>query len=212
MDLSPKAKLVIVYFLSILVPGMLAVISELLHKPTITAVWMWAPAGVFTVILGVEPFVRSVMRLSPLARRLWSSSVVTKIRVGSRLKTFWVMTSIWLLGILALMLFGKSKPVLSWTLGIGAAALYATYHIRLMNQGMRETEARYRRPPIAPTTPLIPESRPATERSSRIVLRIEGRGDIELPPVTLSPPKIELLPDPEPDTRLTRILKDDYPL
>ncbi len=55
MDLSPKAKLGVYYLLSILLPGALSLISYLKHDKI--AGWMWAPAGVLTIILGFDYFI-----------------------------------------------------------------------------------------------------------------------------------------------------------
>ena len=63
MELSPKAKLGIAYLLSILIPGILTVLSHLWHQKI--PGWIWAPAGVLTVTLGVNYAIGLYKKIPP---------------------------------------------------------------------------------------------------------------------------------------------------
>ncbi len=93
--------------------------------------------------------------------------------------------------------------------------MYLVYNLRNMHRNEKETEARYTRP-LVPV--LRPDPHPAgisrslavSNRTVEIFVDGESKGKVQL--TTNSAPSLELLPETEPDNRLARVLRDDYPL
>jgi len=148
---------------------------------------------------------------------------IFKVMAGTRDRQFWLMSAIYFSGVLALIIPGVHKPHWVWWGGGGTTLMYLIYNLAVMRRIDRETEAQFVRPTllnpsdeVAITMPIFrPDPHPggqveARSRTVEIFVEGESRGTVQ---VTSNPaPIVELIPEPELENRLARVLRDDYPL
>jgi hypothetical protein len=139
---------------------------------------------------------------------------IFKVMAGTRARQFWLMSAIYFSGVMALIVPGVHKPPWVWWGGGGTTLMYIIYNLAVMRRIDRETEAEFVRPTI-PMPILRPDPHPggqveARSRTVEIFVEGESRGTVQV--TSNSAPIVELLPEPEPENRLARVLREDYPL
>jgi hypothetical protein len=268
--MSLRVKLWQALFLSISIPGVVGMFSSTPYQRS--SVWMWAPAGVLTVLSAIDFCITN--RKKPLFKKLFFGSIIAadlyfmthidkgktdnpkmvlafsvtslflfgsflydtfrirseterprlsfftkvglgifKVIAGTRGRYFWFMSAIYFAGVMVLTIPG-SKPHWAWWVGGGTTLMYMIYNLVIMHRNEKEIEARFSGPPMQQRIDPHPAGidRPvARNRTVEIFVDGESKGTAQLSP-RRPDPIVEVLPEPEPDNRFARVLRDNYPL
>lgn len=153
---------------------------------------------------------------------------IFKVIVGTRSRFFWLMSTIYFAGVMIIIQPGH-KPPWAWWVGGGTTLMYIIFNLVTMRRNGKEIEASFSRPSQRQEMPLQPlrqDPHPggadrvaliqpvqSAERNRTIGIYVEG---VRVGMAQLSPrnpdPIMEVLPEPEPENRLARVLRDNYPL
>lgn len=107
--------------------------------------------------------------------------------------------------------------------------MYLIYNLAIMRRNERETEARFSRLPLQQEMPMSgsrPDPHPAgidrlvtgqpAERNRTVTIHVEGRTIAEVELSQDQDPIVEMImeseSEPKPESRLARVLRDNYPL
>lgn len=154
---------------------------------------------------------------------------IFKVIAGTQSRLFWLMSTLYFAGVMVIIQPGH-KPPWAWWVGGVTTLMYIVFNLEIMCRNDKEIEARFTQPSQRqeiPMPPLRQDPHPGgvdridpvqpEVRNRTIGIYVDG---VRVGRAQLSPehsrPLLKVLPEPDlepnPETRLARVLRDDYPL